>query len=189
MAIQRTNPDRVWPPPPWRARSRTTARSRAFTLVELVAVIVVLAVLAGVAVPKYFDYRDRARAAACKTILAHVREAIHNYRLKKIANLEITGSTPFSGANYTGAYGRLINGYAPGQWPTALELSTAGVVLTEPIPANPFNASSTVRDAGLALVAAGGLYPVSGTAGWGYSPATGEFWANSQTSGVNENSW
>jgi prepilin-type N-terminal cleavage/methylation domain-containing protein len=34
--------------------------SRAFTLVELIAVIVVLAILAAVAVPRYFDYRQRA---------------------------------------------------------------------------------------------------------------------------------
>jgi prepilin-type N-terminal cleavage/methylation domain-containing protein len=37
---------------------------RAFTLVELIAVIVVLAILAAVAVPRYFDYRDRAQTAA-----------------------------------------------------------------------------------------------------------------------------
>lgn len=39
-------------------------RCRAFTLVELIAVIIVLAILAGVAVPRYFDYRERALAAA-----------------------------------------------------------------------------------------------------------------------------
>jgi prepilin-type N-terminal cleavage/methylation domain-containing protein len=37
---------------------------RAFTLVELIAVIVVLAILAGVAVPRYFDYRQRALTSA-----------------------------------------------------------------------------------------------------------------------------
>lgn len=188
MVTDHDHSTRRWHAPP-RARGASQRRSRAFTLVELVAVIVVLAVLAGVAAPKYFDYRDRARAAACKAILSHVREAIHNYRLKKIANLEITGSTPFSSINYTGAFGRLINGYAPGQWPTALELTTAGVVLSEPIPANPYNSGATVRETGLVVVATGGPYPVSGTAGWAYCPTTGEFWANSQTSGVNENSW
>ena len=37
---------------------------RAFTLVELIAVIVVLAILAGVAIPKYFDFRERALVTA-----------------------------------------------------------------------------------------------------------------------------
>jgi prepilin-type N-terminal cleavage/methylation domain-containing protein len=36
----------------------------AFTLVELIAVIVVLAILAGVAIPRYFDYASRAREAS-----------------------------------------------------------------------------------------------------------------------------
>jgi prepilin-type N-terminal cleavage/methylation domain-containing protein len=35
-----------------------------FTLVELIAVIVVLAILAAVAVPRYFDYRQRADIAS-----------------------------------------------------------------------------------------------------------------------------
>jgi prepilin-type N-terminal cleavage/methylation domain-containing protein len=35
----------------------------AFTLVELIAVIVVLAILAAVAVPRYFDYRESALVA------------------------------------------------------------------------------------------------------------------------------
>ncbi|MBY0307257.1 MAG: type II secretion system GspH family protein [Phycisphaerales bacterium] len=39
-------------------------RTRGFTLVELIAVIVVLAVLAGVAIPKYFDFRQRALVTA-----------------------------------------------------------------------------------------------------------------------------
>ena len=39
-------------------------RSAGFTLVELIAVIVVLAILGGVAIPKYFDYRERAAASS-----------------------------------------------------------------------------------------------------------------------------
>ena len=188
MNAETTNPSGGLPRSPVHPAGWCAA-SRAFTLVELVAVIVILAVLAGIAVPQYIDYRERARAAACKAILSHVREAIHNYRLRKIANLETSGTTPFSGNNYTGPYGRLVNGYAPGQWPTLLELSTPGEVLSEPIPQNPYNAGTTVRSAGLVLVATGEPYPVSGTAGWAYSPDSGEFWANSETTGVDESAW
>lgn len=48
-----------------------TSPARAFTLIELIAVIVVLAILVGVAVPRYMNYSSRARvtttAAAFKT--------------------------------------------------------------------------------------------------------------------------
>lgn len=40
------------------------ARRRAFTLIELITIIVVLAILAGVAVPKYLDYSERSKVSA-----------------------------------------------------------------------------------------------------------------------------
>jgi prepilin-type N-terminal cleavage/methylation domain-containing protein len=42
------------------------AGRRGVTLIELIAVIVILAVLAGIALPKYIDYADATRAATCK---------------------------------------------------------------------------------------------------------------------------
>lgn len=56
-----------------------THRQSAFTLVELIAVIVVLAILAGVAIPKYFDYSTRARASALSGSLKVMQQAIHAY--------------------------------------------------------------------------------------------------------------
>ena len=54
-------------------------RSRGFTLVELVAVIVVLAVLAGIAIPKYFDYSNRAYLAAARDVEVQLKLARTNY--------------------------------------------------------------------------------------------------------------
>jgi prepilin-type N-terminal cleavage/methylation domain-containing protein len=53
----------------------------AFTLIELIAVIVVLAILTGVAVPRYIDYTERTRVtttAQCFKILAR---AINQFRM------------------------------------------------------------------------------------------------------------
>ena len=49
---------------------------KGFTLIELIAVIVVLAILAGVALPKYFDYSANAKTSACKGTLGGIRAGI-----------------------------------------------------------------------------------------------------------------
>jgi prepilin-type N-terminal cleavage/methylation domain-containing protein len=61
---------------PHTARSRVT---RAFTLVELIAVIVVLAILAGVAVPRYFDYSTRTRGTAIASDFRTIARAARSY--------------------------------------------------------------------------------------------------------------
>jgi prepilin-type N-terminal cleavage/methylation domain-containing protein len=134
--------------------------ARAFTLVELIVVIVVLAILSGVAIPKYFDYAAKAKESACKGTLGAVRSAIANFHANSIVN----------------------NGTAT--WPTLTQMQTLGAVMQEPLPANPYNNSNTIQAATWATTP-----PVSGTAGWSYDATTGKFWANSNTSGVGEHLW
>jgi prepilin-type N-terminal cleavage/methylation domain-containing protein len=55
-------------------------RRRAFTLIELVTVLVVLALLATVAMPVYLDYRADARLASEKAVMGAVKTAIYNQR-------------------------------------------------------------------------------------------------------------
>lgn len=123
----------------------------AFTLVELIAVIVVLAILAGVAIPKYMDYSASAKQSACQGVLGGARSAISNFYL----NSAVTG---------TAAY------------PTLVQMQTVGTVLQEVLPANPYNNSSTISAATWASTP-----PVSGVNGWNYDAAAGKFWANSST--------
>jgi prepilin-type N-terminal cleavage/methylation domain-containing protein len=137
---------------------RMNARKRnAFTLIELIAVIVVLAILAGVALPKYFDYAAQAKVSACKGALGGVRAGIANY----YANSALTG---------TAAY------------PTLVQLETLGTVMQEPIPDNPYQNDNDV----VAATWDPADPPVSGTEGWNYDASNGRFWANSDTVGENE---
>jgi prepilin-type N-terminal cleavage/methylation domain-containing protein len=53
----------------------------AFTLIEAMAVIVVLTILAVVATAKYIDFRSGAAAAAERATVGAVREAVSQYRL------------------------------------------------------------------------------------------------------------
>jgi MSHA pilin protein MshA len=145
---------------------RATRSGAGFTLVELMAVVVILAILAGVALPKFFDYKGQAQRSACKGTLGAVRAGIANY----YANAAIGG---------TAAY------------PTTAQLTTIGTVMTEVIPDNPYNDKNGVFDATTGNAAArdtdlGG----AGTNGWAYYPGdvsgkAAVFWANTNTVGEN----
>jgi hypothetical protein len=71
----------------------------------------------------------------------------------------------------------------PETYPTFVQVNTLGTVMQEPIPANPYNNSSVIRDADGTWVA--GAPPVSGVQGWAYDETNGKFWANSNTVGEN----
>jgi len=138
--------------------NRSTAIRKGFTLIELIAVVVILAILAGVALPKYFDYAAQSRASACKGVLGGVRAGVANF----YSNAAISGSATY---------------------PTLAQLQTAGTVMQDALPENPYNGSATIAAA--AYNAANP--PVSGANGWNYDAATGKFWANTNT--VGENAW
>ncbi len=140
-------------------RNRRNPVARAFTLIELIAVIVVLAILAGIAIPKYFDYAAQAKVSSTKGTLGGTRSAIANF----YANSAVNG---------TAAY------------PTLVQLQTVGTVMQEALPANPYNNSSTIAAATWAATP-----PVTGSAGYNYDATTGKFWLNSTTTGVNEHLW
>jgi general secretion pathway protein G len=52
---------------------------RAFTLVELIVVMAIIALLLTIAVPRYFHSTDKAREAVLKENLAQMRTAIDQY--------------------------------------------------------------------------------------------------------------
>ncbi len=60
---------------PSRARPRSGI-SRAFTLVELIVVIVLLAILSGVAMGKYIDYTANAKQAADQGCIGAIRSSL-----------------------------------------------------------------------------------------------------------------
>jgi general secretion pathway protein G len=140
-------------------QSRRFSSSRAFTLVELIVVIVVLAILSGVAIPRYIDYSARAKESAARATLGATRSGIANF----YANSALTG-TP--------------------AWPTLTNMQTLGSVMQEALPANPYNNSSAIAAATWAATP-----PISGANGYNYDAAAGKFWLNSTTSGVNEHLW
>ncbi|MFC1571386.1 type IV pilin protein [Candidatus Margulisiibacteriota bacterium] len=64
---------------------------KGFTLIELIMVIVVLGIIAGIALPTYFDLTARARINATKASLGSLRSAVAtNY-----ANAAMTGTATY----------------------------------------------------------------------------------------------
>jgi prepilin-type N-terminal cleavage/methylation domain-containing protein len=142
-----------------------------FTLIELMAVVLILAILAGVALPRFFDYQVRAREAACKGTLGGVRAGVANY----YADQAIT--------NGTAAY------------PTLAQLTTVSTVMQEAIPENPYGGTTPgVVTAAVKADADGrDLVGGAGIGGWAYFDGAGAdpavFYANTDTGTVDEMSF
>ncbi len=144
---------------------------RAFTLIELLAVVIILAILAGVALPRFFNYQIEARDASCKGTLGGVRAGLANY----YADQAIT------------------NGAAV--YPTLAQLTTVTTVMQEAIPDNPYGGTTP----GVVTTAAKvdsddrNLVGGGGIGGWAYFDGTGGFpavfYANTDTGAINENSF
>ena len=145
------------------SRPRTTGR--AFTLIELVVVVILLAIMAGVALPVYFDLQAEARESAIKGSLGGVRAGIVQFMADQVVN-----------------GGGLM-------YPTLPELTTTGTVMLDLLPENPLKETNTVVSATVAQAAA---RTTGGPGGWRYyidnlaNPPEYVFYANSSGQGSND---
>ncbi|MFQ5410763.1 MAG: type II secretion system protein [Phycisphaerae bacterium] len=131
-------------------------RRNAFTLVELLIVVIILGILAAVVIPQFSDASTDARVSSLTTNLATIRGQIEFYKLQHNGNYpNLTVPVPFAdamtkktdvggGLNAVGKYGPYL----------------------QAIPMNPFTNTNTI----------------TGTAGsgaaWYYDEATGAFLAD-----------
>ena len=145
------------------------ANRRAFTLIELLAVMIILAILAGVAIPKFIDYQVEAKEASCKGTLGGVRAGIANW----YANEAIENGSAI--------------------YPDITELTAINEVMQEAIPDNPYGGDP---DPGAVVVQGtfldaqnGDLVGAVGLGGWAYYEGVGGnpsvFYANSNSVGEN----
>lgn len=132
---------------------------KAFTLVEVLIVVVILGILAAVVVPKFASASGDARAASVESTVAGVRASIATFR----TNAVIQGNPPY---------------------PTLTQL-TDGTVLKVAIPMNSFNDMSAVQS--VTRVQALARTVNTNAVGWNYfvdnnsNPPIAVFYANSDS--------
>ncbi|CAM3218970.1 type II secretion system protein [Vibrio rarus] len=88
-------------------------KTKGFTLIELLCVIVLMAVLAVVAIPKYFSFASDARSNSMKMVASAMRDSANQVAFKA----QIQGVK--NGDVYLESIGRSVsvyNGYVRGHW-------------------------------------------------------------------------
>lgn len=86
----------------------------AFTMLEVMVVITIIAILAAIVVPKFDGLTDDARSSAALSATGGVRASIATFRTRRV----IAGEDPY---------------------PTLVELTSPGEVVQGSLPANPYN--------------------------------------------------
>jgi prepilin-type N-terminal cleavage/methylation domain-containing protein len=141
-------------------------KRNAFTLIEVLIVVIIMAVLAATIIPQFSESTKDAKTSSLDFNLHTVRSQIELYKVHHLGKLptvtdfadQMTGKTDVDGTvDASGAYGPYIQGE---------------------IPANPFTNTNDV-----VAVATEGTVPtaiVAGGAGWQYDQSTGGFYPNNE---------
>lgn len=129
-------------------------KSKAFTLVEILIVVVILGILAAIVVPQFTRASEDAQTGNVVTQLQTIRSQIELFRVRN------NGTFPaLTAAVGTGTFG----------WDPLI-----GANFMRSAPINPRTGNGTIAAGTAAPTAA----VANGDAGWVYNAATGELWAN-----------
>ena len=138
------------------------SRSRnAFTLVEILIVVIILGILASIVIPQFTQASTDAKVSALANNLQTIRNQLELYRLQHKDTYPASAAALLTvmvvRTNDAGT-----TGTDPNQFPYGPYFKS--------LPDNPFQGNNSI--------ASGGSPGNGSTAGWWYDPATGRFCAN-----------
>jgi len=70
-----------------------------FTLIEIIAVLVILGILAAVAVPKYFDLQTKAREKAVYTAVSELKVRVNQHFASQLLDGKTPGAITYAAAS------------------------------------------------------------------------------------------
>jgi len=144
-------------------------RRTAFTLIEILIVVVIMAVLAALIVPQFSTVQNDAKVSAAQKNLFGMRSLVLVYMLEH-GNTLPTASVAQQFTQASDVTGTIFSASQTTQCPFGPYCQT--------IPVNPFTGSSAIAIyAGTTTPQASG----SSSAGWIYGTATGSFWIDNAT--------
>lgn len=119
-------------------------RTRGFTLIELVAVIVILGILAAVALPQMSDLRRDARIAAVEHLRGTVETSVRQVRMAAMA--QGVDGTPGGPVQYAGASLAVYGGWPPADGTIAHLVDLSGFTASYFVAPSTWNATRIALD-------------------------------------------
>ncbi len=162
---------------------RLSEHRHAFSLVELVMVIAIIAILGAIAVPRLTKASQRAQANALQATLTNVRKAIDRYYAE---HSKYPGIDPDTGTPDGDLFVEQLTLYTSASGASSSTRDTThkfGPYLSKPFATNPVNGLNTVH----ARKTEAGAVP-QGTTGWHTCVMTGSFGLNATSLEVTEKS-
>lgn len=159
----------------------STTMKKAFTLVEILIVVIILGILAAIVIPQFTEASNDARTSSLQSDLQTARSQLELYKVQhqdRYPNVAADGTNDASTANFVA---RLT-----GRTDATGALNANGLFgpYLQKMPSNQFVASGVSQNVlfGTTVIAKG-----DDTTGWYFNTATGQFVANDSQKDTNGN--